>query len=232
MDESVKKKPGGQVGLLIVGFGLAAMGGLFVWALWQGYERARVTQAWVETPCVVVEAGVKSFLPTPHSPVAFRFLVEYEYEFAGKQYVGTRYKRIDGPTSQEDRAEGKLERIPAGEGDGVLCGSEGAFGGGAEAGFEGAAIFDLVPSVVYGGRARDYGGGSSADAGVAGSFLRGSFGNVKKRTCFILNIRVIMMRYEILLPQEADCWRFFPSGSACGDCRDRCNDGAGDGGFC
>ena len=115
MDESVKKKPGGQVGLLIVGFGLAAMGGLFVWALWQGYQRARVTQAWVETPCVVVEAEVESFLPTPNSPVAFRFLVEYEYEFAGEQHVGTRYKRIDGPTSQEDRAEGKLERFPPGK---------------------------------------------------------------------------------------------------------------------
>ncbi len=115
MDDIVKKKVGGQVGLFIVGLGLAAMGGLFVWALWKGYERARVTQGWVERPCVVVNAEVESFLPTPHSPVGFRFLVEYEYEFEGERYVGTRYKRVDGPTSQKDRAEGRLEKFAPGK---------------------------------------------------------------------------------------------------------------------
>ena len=61
----------------------------------------------------------ESFLPTPHSPVGYRFHVAYEYEFGGQRYTSDRFKPVDGPTSHVDRAKARLAQFPSGKA--VVC---------------------------------------------------------------------------------------------------------------
>lgn len=105
---------GSRLGGVALGLGVAAMGVLFTWLLWRGFDKALETARWEETPCHVLVSEVESFRPTDHSPVAHRFRVEYTYTFGGEPRVSTRYRRIDGPTNHHARAEALVARFPAG----------------------------------------------------------------------------------------------------------------------
>ncbi|MFP6872668.1 MAG: DUF3592 domain-containing protein [Verrucomicrobiales bacterium] len=107
------------IGGFFFGSLIAAMGGYFVFALYTGAERARQTRSWVETSCMIVKSQVDEGRPTPNSPVQHRAVVEYEYDFDGKTRRGNRIKRVEGPTSHRERAEGKVADYPVGSS--VVC---------------------------------------------------------------------------------------------------------------
>jgi len=97
-------------------FGLvvAAIGCFFVYALWVGFGRAKETRGWAETACQITRSEVVEERPTPNSPVAYRAVVEYSYEFGGQSLTGTKIKRVDGPTSHPKRAAQVTEEFPSG----------------------------------------------------------------------------------------------------------------------
>lgn len=98
----------------VFGFVVAAMGAFFTVALWVGFQRAKETRGWAETPCEVTRSEVSEERPTPNSPLAYRAVVEYRYRFDGRPRVGSSVKRVDGPTSHRHRAEAVVAEFPAG----------------------------------------------------------------------------------------------------------------------
>jgi hypothetical protein len=109
--------PGSSAGrwwLAAMGVFLALAGLLFTGVLWRAYQRAAETRAWIETPCTIVGSTLRSERPSPNSNIAHRAEIRYVYDFAGQTRTGTRVKRVDGPTTHEDRARATLEAYPVG----------------------------------------------------------------------------------------------------------------------
>jgi hypothetical protein len=88
-----------------MGLFLALAGLLFTGVLWRSYQRAMETRTWIETPCRIVSSVVLSEHPTPHSPMAYRLGLQYEYTFKGTRYIGTKVKRVEGESAHRERAE-------------------------------------------------------------------------------------------------------------------------------
>ena len=76
-----------------MGLFMMSAGLLFAGVLWESYQRAMETRFWIETPCRVVSSLVLSEHPTPHSPMAYRLGIQYEYEFKGRTHIGTKVMR-------------------------------------------------------------------------------------------------------------------------------------------
>jgi Protein of unknown function (DUF3592) len=85
------------VGTALVIVGLAGTALVFI-----PYRRAMETRAWTETPCVITG----SYIDTPPGPAgrqpAYRVHLAYQYSFGGRDYTGTRWRRISF-LSEEDR---------------------------------------------------------------------------------------------------------------------------------
>lgn len=98
-----------------MGLFLALAGLLFTVVLWRSYQRAMETRAWIETPCRIVSSVVLSEHPTPHSPMAYRLGLQYEYEFKGERHIGTKVKRVEGESPHKDTIEALADEYPAGK---------------------------------------------------------------------------------------------------------------------
>ena len=90
--------------LLGMGLVLAVAGGVFTWVLWTSYQRAEVTRRWPEVPARVLSSQVGREQATPNSPTKFLVQVRYEYQWQGQRYESGRFRRVDGPMSDEDKA--------------------------------------------------------------------------------------------------------------------------------
>jgi Protein of unknown function (DUF3592) len=97
-----------------MGLFIALAGLLFTGVLWRSYQRAMETRAWIETPCRIVSSVVLSEHPTPHSPMAYRLGLQYEYDFNGKRHVGTKVKRVEGESPHKDKIEALADEYPTG----------------------------------------------------------------------------------------------------------------------
>lgn len=102
------------LGGLVIGGTLAAMGALFVYALLGlGYAKAVDSDGWEETPCTIVKSEVKTERATPHSPgLSHELEIEYHYEFGGKSYQSTRYRRIATRSAHQSKMEAIASRYP------------------------------------------------------------------------------------------------------------------------
>jgi hypothetical protein len=102
------------VGGLVIGGTLAAMGGLFVYALLgMGFAKVLDADTWQETPCTILKSEVKTERPTPHSPgLSHELEIEYEYTFAGSQYRSTRFRRMAMRSAHLKEVEAIAERYP------------------------------------------------------------------------------------------------------------------------
>ena len=98
-----------------MGLFMMAAGLLFTGVLWQSYQRAMETRAWIETPCRVMSSIVLSEHPTPHSPMAYRLGIQYEYEFKGQKHIGTKVKRVEGESPHKENVEELEHDFPAGQ---------------------------------------------------------------------------------------------------------------------
>ena len=97
-----------------MGLFLALAGLLFTGVLWRSYQRAMETRTWIETPCRIVSSVVLSEHPTPHSPMAYRLGLQYEYEFKGTRHIGTKVKRVEGESPHKDKIEALADDHPGG----------------------------------------------------------------------------------------------------------------------
>lgn len=105
----------GRIWLACMGLFLALAGLLFTAVLWRSYQRAMETRAWIETPCRIVSSMVLSEHPTPHSPMAFRLGLQYEYEFKRERHIGTKVKRVEGESPHKDAVEALADEYPGGK---------------------------------------------------------------------------------------------------------------------
>ena len=104
----------GRIWLAFMGLFLVLAGMLFTGVLWRSYQRAMETRAWIETPCRIVSSVVLSEHPTPHSPMSYRLGLQYEYEFHGGRFTGTKVKRVEGESPHKDKIEALADEYPAG----------------------------------------------------------------------------------------------------------------------
>jgi len=97
-----------------MGLFLALAGAVFIVVLWTAWQRAEETRRWTPVPCRIVSSKIVSSRPSPNANVEHRVIVAYLYVFQGKEYSGSRIKRVDAPTVHIERARKKLEAYPAG----------------------------------------------------------------------------------------------------------------------
>lgn len=104
----------GRIWLACMGLCLAAAGMLFAGVLWTSYQRAMETRSWPEVPCRILSSVVLSEHPTPHSPVAYRLGLQYEYDFKGARHIGTKVKRVEGETQDKEKIDALAADYPEG----------------------------------------------------------------------------------------------------------------------
>ena len=80
--------------MILMGLLLVAMGAIFMSYLWNAYQRAKLMDSWVETPCRIVSAVLDDSQQNQHYATKYRIDLQYEYEFDGKSYTGTQLKRL------------------------------------------------------------------------------------------------------------------------------------------
>lgn len=111
---SLEPNRAGRLWLAGMGVFLSMAGLLFTFVLWTSYQRAMETRHWVETPCRILSSVVLSDRPTPHSPMAYRLGLQYEYEFKGERRIGHKVKRVEGESPHKDGVEELAHDFPAG----------------------------------------------------------------------------------------------------------------------
>lgn len=109
-------RPTPSARLLQTALGLAFIipGAAFTVFLWISYVRAQETRQWMPTPCLVLSSRVISEHPSPHSPIVHRASIRYRYVFDGVSRTGDHILRVDGPSSEKEKAELLCAKYPAG----------------------------------------------------------------------------------------------------------------------
>lgn len=114
--DRMKATTGGQIYLGLIGLGLAAIGGLFVFLLGQGYLRAVETRGWNEVAAVVLVSDVRERQLSPEVPPEFTHEIVYEYRINGKFHRGERTKTRENPFyKNRDQVLAERDRWPVGK---------------------------------------------------------------------------------------------------------------------
>lgn len=114
MYDSSSSPLAGRFWLASLGLLLAAAGAVFTLVLWTAWQRAEETRRWSPVPCRIVMSRLEKERPTPNSNPAFKPLVRYHYTFEGREFTGTRIKRVDSPSQHEEVALTKIAPYPIG----------------------------------------------------------------------------------------------------------------------
>jgi hypothetical protein len=118
--------PSGSARLLKIGLGASLMAaGLAVTVLlFIPWRRAKETHAWTKTPCVIVESYAREVQSGDLTHTTHRVFLRYRYSLGGKEYTGTKWRRItyageedeslSRKTPHASEAEKLVEKYPAG----------------------------------------------------------------------------------------------------------------------
>ena len=115
MSDKKTKRLFSVFGSIFFGLSVAVIGLIFVYGLLVAYGKAKETRSWQVTSCLVVKSEIQEFRPTPNSPFYYVSVVEYVYNYGGKDRTGKSIKRVDGPSSNRKRAEKKIAPFPEGK---------------------------------------------------------------------------------------------------------------------
>ena len=115
MSDKKTKRLFSVFGSIFFGLSVAGIGLIFVYGLLVAYGKAKETRSWQVTSCLVVKSEIQEFRPTPNSPFYYVSVVEYVYNYGGKDRTGKSIKRVDGPSSNRKRAEKKIAPFPEGK---------------------------------------------------------------------------------------------------------------------
>lgn len=99
-----------SMGLLLV-----VAGSIFVGVLWNSYQRAEETRHWTPVDAVIIASVLITDRPTPHSPLYYRADLKYRYTLEGKTWEGTHIQRVEGPSSNRDKANDRVKKYPVGK---------------------------------------------------------------------------------------------------------------------
>lgn len=97
-----------------LGLALILPGAAFAVFLWISYVRAQETRRWTPTPCLILGSRVISEHASPHSPTVHRASIRYRYVFDGVTRTGDHILRVDGSSSDKEKAELLCRKYPAG----------------------------------------------------------------------------------------------------------------------
>jgi hypothetical protein len=108
------------VGVFLMLTGLTVTALLFI-----PWQRAKETRAWSETPCVITESYSKEAQSGDLANTTHRVFLRYRYEFGGREFTGTRWRRVVYAGEEDDElsrktphsseAEKLLEAYPVGK---------------------------------------------------------------------------------------------------------------------
>ncbi len=100
--------------MVLMGLFLVAIGAIFMSYLWNAYQRAKIMDPWVETPCRIVSAALDDSQQNQHYATKYRIDLSYEYEFKGKEFTGTRLKRLPSESADANKLRKKMAPYPVG----------------------------------------------------------------------------------------------------------------------
>ena len=91
------------------------MGSLFVWYLWAAYQKATLTDSWIETPAVITSSNIDDSQLTQHYTPKYRLDLTYDYEFEGKKFTGTKIRRLATESGDLLKVQKKEAKYPVDE---------------------------------------------------------------------------------------------------------------------
>jgi hypothetical protein len=104
---------GGRLGLTLFLFFFFAMGSLFEVLIIREFGRAAGQRVWKKVPCTVTSSVVQE---RNDSESPFVFAVGYRYEYGGRAYTGSAYKRKYSGSGQYSEQQQLVRKYPAGAG--------------------------------------------------------------------------------------------------------------------
>ncbi|MGJ8654954.1 MAG: DUF3592 domain-containing protein [Akkermansiaceae bacterium] len=110
-----EKSKAGSYYLAGIGLAVALVGAVFVYLLWNSYQKASATREWTETPCLVIRSKV-AVRSSEHISKEYSWNVEYLYEFGGESYSSKFHTpRRAKWSSTKESVDELIERYPADE---------------------------------------------------------------------------------------------------------------------
>jgi hypothetical protein len=103
----------GKLGLTLFFFFFFALGSLFEVFIVREFGRAVGQRSWKKVPCKIVTSEVQE---RDDSDEPFAFTVRYEYEYGGRTYTGTAYKRSYSGSEKYSQAQNLAQKYPTGLG--------------------------------------------------------------------------------------------------------------------
>ncbi|MEM7600730.1 MAG: DUF3592 domain-containing protein [Verrucomicrobiota bacterium] len=104
----------GRIWKIAMGIALIGAGSLFVYYLWDSYQRASTMDPWVKTPCVITAMDVADDKVNQRGMPKYVMQVEYTYEFEGQTQTGDRIKRLPTEASDPRKLKKYIENYRAG----------------------------------------------------------------------------------------------------------------------
>lgn len=93
--------------MILIGLSLMAIATVFIWYLWSSFQKARLMDSWVETPCTIESVSIDNSQQTQHYATKYRLDVIYTYRIGEREYRGTRVKRLPVEGSSRKKIEKK-----------------------------------------------------------------------------------------------------------------------------
>lgn len=104
----------GRIWKIIMGLVLVVVGSVFVQYLYSAYERGAAMDSWEEVPCLIRSLEADDSQLNQRGMTKYILQVRYDYKFRGKEYEGTRIKRLPTEASDPRKLKSKIEAYPAG----------------------------------------------------------------------------------------------------------------------
>lgn len=106
---------GGRLWKIFMGLILVIVGSVLTQYLWGSYQRAKVMDEWIETPCRIVVNSIDDSELNQRGMPKYTLVLVYEYEIDGTSYSSDRYKRLSTEASDPRKLKGKLDAYPVGK---------------------------------------------------------------------------------------------------------------------
>jgi hypothetical protein len=101
----------GKFGLSVFFFFFFALGSLFEVFILREFGRAVGQWSWKKVPCTIAGSEVQE---RGGSEEPFAFVVQYKYEYGGRSYAGSAYKRRYSGTDKYTKAQRLVQKYPSG----------------------------------------------------------------------------------------------------------------------
>lgn len=101
--------------MAFIGLSLALIGGFFVFLMARSFLRANEMRSWPQIPCMILTSDLEERRHDPDSPVEYRHVLTFGYEWQGQRLLGDKTTLRGNPwTSKNELAEERLKEFPAG----------------------------------------------------------------------------------------------------------------------